>query len=83
MPCTTRSRIAGIDRARTFPPILGYLALPGFERHLSTLIQFVPYLFEKAFDALRLDGLERHAVNTGASSLALAPIVRMTEIIDD
>ena len=44
-------------------PILGYLALPRFERHIGTLDQFVPYLLEKALDALCLDGLERHAVN--------------------
>src|SRR6516162_10805327 len=56
-PCTTLSRIAGIDRTRTLPPSFGISCFragaPG---------QFVAQLLEQSLHALRLDGLERDPV---------------------
>ena len=52
-PCTTRSRIAGIDRTRTLPPSFGISCRLAAERYVGTLDQLLPYLLKKRLFALR------------------------------
>ena len=63
-PWTTRSRIAGIPRTRTLPPLLGNLDAPVPQRPIGACDQFVPELRQKRLHAGRLDGLERDPVDT-------------------
>ena len=51
-PCTTRSRIAGIDRTRTLPPSFGISCLRAGSGTIGALIEFVPNLLEERLYAL-------------------------------
>ena len=70
-PCTTLSRIAGIERTRTSPPSFGISCLcagvAGRRAH-----QFVPEPLQQSLRALRLDGLEGDPVYSRCPSLLLA-----------
>src|SRR5437660_4322512 len=61
-PCTTLSRIAGIDKTRTLPPSFGISCFRAGSGLLSAPGQFVAQLLEQSLHALRLDGLERDPV---------------------
>ena len=61
-PCTTRSRIAGIERTRTLPPSFGISFLRAGSGTYVRLYEFVPNLLEECCYALRLDGRERDPV---------------------
>src|SRR5712692_3726989 len=70
-PWTTRSRIVGIDRTRTLPPVLRYLLLPYPHGPIRVCDQFVLNLQKETLDSAFLDDFERHSVNSRSAVVFL------------
>src|SRR5579863_6265383 len=75
-PWTTRSRIAGIERTRTFlPPSFGISFFPWLHGPIRVGDQFIPNLHEKTFRSAFPDGSERDTVNTRCPIVASRHLV--------
>jgi hypothetical protein len=78
-PCTTLSRIAGIERTRTLPPSFGISCPPRGEWLVGAPDQFVPQLLEQSLHALLLDGLEGDPVYSRCPIVPFGHLIRSAQ----
>src|SRR5215469_5689907 len=75
-PWTTRSRIEGMERTRTFwPPSFGISFFRCWHGSIRVVDQFVSNLFQKTLQSVFLDGFERDPIDSWGSVVTLCHLV--------